>query len=603
MRPATFWKIIVVVTLGLFLIVNFIWPDDAFRTRTIDGDGRGYYDYLPTLFIYHTVDFKQAFNYEKANQPPGYLGHNFHEVNGIYINKFTVGTALMILPFFLIAHVLSPLFGLPADGYSLLYQYETALAALFWLWAGLFFLWKLLRSESIPDSIAFWLILFLGLGTNLLYYALVDVAFSHVYSFAAISAFLFFVRRLFMKFTVSRLAAAAFLFGWIVLIRPVNGLIIAAVPFMASNSDVLRLRLIELFGSLRNAGLAIGMFLLALLPQLLINYLQTGHPVIYGYKGEGFCFFYPHFIDFLLSYRKGWFVYTPLMLMVIPAWLALYKRSVYRFVAFGVFMFLLIIVFSSWWNWYYGDGFGMRPMVDFYALFALIIALWLKVLKPSAQKGVLILSLLLAGLNMVQTYQYFKGIIHVDSMTREAYRYLFLKTSDGYRNVVAPADEYYYGKLSEKPLLDSENNFEGKVAGWSVGGSLITNPGKPADHCLKMDSITEFSSSFQFDVDKPMVNKKLYLILRCRFYEPSENAALKGLFVVDIRDKNNELKFYKAFPVKKLPDGEAMKWTDSHIGILLPVLNRGDLVKSYIWNKEKQTFFIDNMEVSLYEIH
>ena len=197
MRPATFWKIIVVFTLGLFLIVNFIWPDDAFRTRTIDGDGRGYYDYLPTLFIYHTVDFKQAFDYEKANQPPGYLGHNFHEVDGIYINKFTVGTALMILPFFLIAHVLSPLFGLPADGYSLLYQYETALAALFWLWVGIFFLWRLLRSYRIPDKISFWIILLLVLGTNLLYYALVDVAFSHVYSFAAIAGFLYVVRKLY----------------------------------------------------------------------------------------------------------------------------------------------------------------------------------------------------------------------------------------------------------------------------------------------------------------------------------------------------------------------------------------------------------------------
>ena len=603
MRPKTFWVAVAGLTLLLFFTVNFVWPDDDFRIRTIDGDGRGYYDYLPTLLLYHTVDFKKTFEFEKANHPPGYLGHNFHKVNGVYINKFTVGTSLMMLPFFLVAHVLSPLLGLPADGYSLLYQYEIALAALFWLWVGLFFLWRLLKSYRISDNIGFGIMLFLITGTNLLHYALVDVAFSHVYSFAAIAAFLYSVRRLLTGFTLARLATAAFLFGWVVLIRPVNAMVLLAIPFLSFKPEVFKQLLIFTVSPVKNLVTALAMFALGIMPQLVINYLQTGNPVVYGYKGEGFYFLNPHITGFLFSYKKGWFVYTPLMLLLIPAVLSLYKRSLYVFITFGIFLLLLLYLFSSWWNWYYGDGFGMRPMVDYYALFALVIALWITKLKPVIRKWILVVSVLLAALNIVQTYQYFKGIIHVDSMNKQAYRYLFLKTSDKYRNVVAPADEFFYGKLSEKPLLISTNDFEGSTERWSKAGNIAVSKFRQEDHCLKMDDKTAFSSSFQFTADEQMADKRLYLIIKSEVLEPVENAALKALFVVDVHNDKGELKFYKAFPVKALPDTLTNKWTAAHKGVVLPLLNYGDRVKCYIWNKEKTRFFIDNMEVVLYEIY
>ncbi len=37
----------------------------------------------------------------------------------------------------LLAHLVSLISGLPADGYNPIYQYAVAFAALFWLWAGM----------------------------------------------------------------------------------------------------------------------------------------------------------------------------------------------------------------------------------------------------------------------------------------------------------------------------------------------------------------------------------------------------------------------------------------------------------------------------------
>ncbi len=602
-KPWWYWGSVLSVTLMMFLMVNFMWPDKEYRTRTIDGDGRGYYDYLPTLVLHGTVDFKQAFEHQKENQPPGYLGHNFHKVNGVYVNKFTVGTALMILPFFVIAHVLSPLFGFPADGYSLLYQYEVALAALWWLWVGLFFLIKLLKSYHIPDNVSFLVVLFLLTGTNLFHYAFVDVAFSHIYSFGVITAFLYVTRQLFLNFSIKRLTLAAFLLGWIVLIRPVNFLVVLIVPFFAPDLKSLREMTNRIFSSFKTWLVPVLFFLLAISPQLLINYLQTGNPVVYGYKGEGFYFFNPHLAGFLFGYKKGWFVYTPVMLLLIPALYGLFRKSKHHFWVFIGFLFILIYVFSSWWNWYYGDGFGMRPMVEYYSLFTVVIALWVISTRKYFKLFVLFIALLFSVLNMVQSYQYFVGIITPDSMTKKAYWHQFFKTSNEYRNVVGSSDEYFYGKLSGEPLLFSVNDFEHKQPGWSWEKSLDSSHYKSPVHALLFSKDKEFGGEYKQTLRKVSSGKRYYLKLTSFCFETIKNAALGALFVVDIRNESGVLKYYKGSELKRLPDKQVNRWWRAHAGYIMPPLKPGDQLKVYIWNKNKNRFYVDDFSVSLYEIY
>jgi len=599
----SFWSILLSVTILLFLMVNFVWPDGEYRERTIDGDGRGYYDYLPTLLINKTVDFKQAYEYEKAIQPLEYMGPNFHKIKDVYINKFPVGTALMILPFYLVAQITSLIAGLPADGYSIFYQYAVALAALWWLWVGIYYLRKLLKSYAISETTILLVALGLILGTNLLHHAFVDVAFSHVYSFAAITAFLYVSRRMLLTKGKRYVLVSAFLLGLIVLIRNVNGLAVLAVPLLADNRQVFKKRMDQLLGSVTTCLLIAMMFLLGILPQLIINYLQTDNPVFYGYRGEGFTFLHPHFVDFLFSFKKGWFVYTPFMLLLFPASASLWRKSKFHFWSFFFFLSVVVYVFSSWWNWYYGDGFGMRPMVDYYGLFALVIAWWMEKLKPMARTLVLVVIVLFSALNVIQTYQYSKGIIDVDSMTKEAYEYVFLRTSDRYRNVVGSGDESFYGKLTSRPLLKSINSFEVKPVGWSSPASIDTNIFKSLSRRFAFNKNVPYSSSFNFVFDTLISKNKLYLKLSLYYLEPTADAACEALYVVDIRDSLNKLRFYKAFRLKRLPDKEIRQWRRSYIGMVLPHLEQGDKVKVYCWNKALTRFNIDDFSVALYGIY
>ncbi len=600
-KSSIFWSTMLPVMLLLFLTVNFVWPDGSFRNKMVDGDGKGYYAYLPVMLLQHTVDFKQALNRERKNRPLEYSSHYFHRVGAVYVNKYSAGTALMILPFFLVAQVISPLVGLPADGYSVLYQYAVALAALWWLWVGLFFLRKLLKSYGVSERVTVWVVLLLLLGTNLFHYAFVEVAFSHVYSFAAITAFLWFLRLFFISKGKKYAFIAAFAFGMVVLIRPVNGMVVFAMPLLAENRQILKTRAVALLGSLKNVLLLSILFLLAISPQLIINYLQTGNLIVYGYRGEGFDFLHPRLGAFLFGFKKGWLIYTPVMLLLIPATIALWRRSKLFFYGFVFFLLMLIYIFSSWWNWFYGDGFGMRPMVDYYGLFALVIALWVDKLKPLVKGVLLLIVLLLSVLNIIQTYQYSKGIIHVDSMTREAYQYVFLRTSDKYRNVIGSADEYFYGKLSDQPLLSTTNTFEGHPTGWTESkhnDTLLFNSSKNS-YCF--DEEAPFSTSFNVVIDS-VLHHRTYLIASLYFFEPVENAAQKALYVVDVRDSTDNQKFYKAFKIKRVPDKVVHVWRKSHIGIVLPRLEKGDKIKVYCWNKALSTFNIDDFSIRLFPV-
>jgi hypothetical protein len=112
----------------------------------INGDGKGYYAYLPATFIYHDQPFNFIQKTEKKYYPESTRCDFRVNVKGKLVNKYFIGTALLWSPFFLLAHLLSHVLDLPLDGYVPLYQYSILIAAVFYLWLGLFYLRKLLVS-------------------------------------------------------------------------------------------------------------------------------------------------------------------------------------------------------------------------------------------------------------------------------------------------------------------------------------------------------------------------------------------------------------------------------------------------------------------------
>jgi hypothetical protein len=395
----------------------------------IESDGKGYYAYLPAVFIYNDLHFEF---FEQIEKQTYYNEHHYYDYRyapgGHVINKYYAGTALAMAPFFGIAHLLTVFSDYPADGYSTFYPKLINLAAIFYLFISLVFLSRLLKLYQVRNGFVTLILFAIVFGTNVFYYTVVEFSMSHIYSFAFVTIFLYCIKRYFLSGTSKFMVLSGLLLGIITLIRPVNILIILAVPFLAGNWPNLIDGMKQMFRKWPSLFLSILLFLIVFSIQLIIYKLQTGNFWVYSYGEERFYWGQPKIFAILFSYRKGLFLYTPLLLVSLVGFYFLWLKS--KFSTLSLFSFLAFItyVLSSWWMWYYGGSFSSRVYIEYFALFAVLLGLALEgFYHRLIRSSYIALIVLLSVICQIQTYQYRYYHIHWSDMNKEKYWEKFMR--------------------------------------------------------------------------------------------------------------------------------------------------------------------------------
>lgn len=392
----------------------------------IKADGKGYYAYLPAIFIYNDLSFSFFDSIEEKYPNPSTYYDYRAVCYGKTCNKYFAGTALAVSPFFLMAHFTTS--SDERDGYSKNYLIMVSIAAILYLWLGLFFLKKLLTCYTQNETLVSICLILVVFSTNLFYYAVNEPSMSHIYSFTFISIFLFYAKKYFQQPNFKYLLLLSFLLGIIILIRPVNILVLLALPFIADKWEIFKnglnylfKRYVMLFISFLIVGLVVGM-------QFFIYKIQTGHFFIDTYGEEAFNWLSPHPIDFLLSYKKGLFVYTPILFLSLLGLIVLFKKNRYKFYSVVLFLIVLIYALSSWWNWWYGGSLGTRVMIEYYSIFVLLLLIAVENSKKGVMR-IIFYSMLFCTLviSQIQTYQYRYYHIHWEKMDKEHFWKSFLR--------------------------------------------------------------------------------------------------------------------------------------------------------------------------------
>ena len=421
---------LLITIMTLTMLSEKHWKDEK---RVIEWDAISYYAYLPATFIYHDLSLSFADNYKGSHK---FIVWPDRGPEGKYVIKTSMGLSLLWTPFFLAGHAVAHLSGADTGGYSPPYKLFLLLSALFFLTVGLIYLRKILLASS-TDGVAALVIAAFVIGTNLFWYTLYQGTMSHVYSFALISAFIWYSMKWYGYDNIppSPSAAAALrlglLLGIITLIRPTNIIIVIFFLFYGvASAETLRRRIGELFLSYWQLAIIVSAAFLVWVPQLIYWKEMTGQWLYFSYgSDERFFFADPAIIQGLFSWRKGLFLYTPLMIMAFAGIIALWKRRSPHALPVTLFVPLNIYIIFSWWCWWYGGGFGQRAFIDSYVLMAVATA---ALLTPGmatrntgeikwTQRLTLAAFLLFTSLGILQNIQYYNGAIHWDSMTREAY--------------------------------------------------------------------------------------------------------------------------------------------------------------------------------------
>lgn len=364
MNQNAIWGLIAVSGI-IFLLSTYLFYHQNPDTLPIRSDGSGYYAYLPATFIYR--DFTFSFS-----QDPG-LQSGLVELNGNIINKYTMGTAILQLPFFLLAHILATPLGFKADGYSGIYQFFIIVAAFFYCLTGIYFVFKTL-SHFVCEKIALLTCALCLFATNLFHYATFDACFSHVYSFFLISVFVYIVIQ--YERTERRGWLLGLITGFIFLTRVPNCVVLFFYLFYGvKQMNDFPLRMKKIFSAKRLLPmLCVGGGVISL--HFLYVYSQTGLLSLNTYVNESFNWLHPEIWRVLFSLNKGILIWTPIW-FALPISIIWVKREAFKGtkLAINITMLTCLYVISSWWCWNYGGSYSLRPFVDLLPFGAITIAL------------------------------------------------------------------------------------------------------------------------------------------------------------------------------------------------------------------------------------
>jgi len=599
------------IFLGLFISIIVILNIPG---NILSWDVFGYYLYLPMTFIYHDLGIKNidvviSIINKYQNTSTFYQAS---QINGnLWVDKYSMGLAILYLPSFLIGHFFAWIGGYPVDGFSKPYQLSIYYGGLIYTLTGIFFLRKILI-RFFSEKLTFLVMLLILLGTNYYHDAVFSNAMSHIYIFTLYCMMIYYVIRWHETFKIKFIIGIAITSGLAILSRP-SEIVCLAIPVLWGVYDKksLKNKIALLFYHWKQIFLlAIIIFLIGL-PQLLYWKWITGKYLYMSYNnpGEGFEFLHPYIQEVLFSFRKGWYVYTPMMLFATIGFYNVYKMKKEIFWALFVFFILNIYIVSSWSCWWYAGSFGQRALVQSIAIMAIPLGFYIQkassgnILKRTVL--VLIFSFFIF-LNFFQTWQINHGIIDISRMTRAYYFKTFLKTKV---------------KEEDQKLLLVSRSYDGMETMPNVSEFDHTNLAKfnydePSDPDFKdcIDSTVHYSGKYSIKLDStkffsPTYRKafrsltdKEYAWIKVTAYicPTSDFSSNPASLVITFLHNGYNYKYYTLDLEKQ--NLKVGKWNKISAVYMTPeVRNINDKLAVYFWLRGSKPFYIDDLSIDLYE--
>jgi hypothetical protein len=591
--------------LGLLLMVfsaHFIDP----RERVLTWDVFGYYLYLPAQFVYddpHLEDNEWIQSvFEKYNPASTFYQVSSSEKHRVI--KYTSGVAILVSPFFFVAHLLATQLGFPADGFSRPYEFILTLGGLFWALIGLLFLYKILRTY-FNKSLSTILLLLIIVGTN--YYQLniyEDSLLSHNFLFSLYAILVYYTINWHNSQRISYSLIMGISFGFIALIRPTESIVIL-IPLLWTihdkNSLYQKLRLIK--KNYTHLLLFIIMSFVVLIPQMLYWKSATGSFLFYSYTdaGVGFEFLSPHIIKFLFSFRKGWFLYTPLMILATIGLIAMYKRNRSIFFSISIFIVLNIYIIASWSLWHYAGGsYSSRSIVPSYVLLALPLGYlykWILSRSKAIQIIFHFVLVLFVSLNLFQTWQFQNNILNRERMTREYYFRIFGKTK------VTEEDRKFLlvSRLAtgDEPQFN-RNDYKSKIIHFdSLVVSVADQELLPTDH-VKLDNTRRFTPAYKIKYKDMTQKYHAYIISTAEIFVPDSFTGELPMLVMSYHYKDKPYKYRTKSPNQAdIIPGEWNKFTMTYMTPEPRTPN--DELGVYFWYRGSKHAFVRNLAVTVFE--
>lgn len=602
------------IALLLSVIVVLFPPHNVFSY-----DVFGYYMYLPLGFKYHDLTI-QDYSLITGILNKYHASETFYQAlkwdNGTWVMRYPVGMSVLYSPFYFIADLIAPHTHYPADGFSRPYQLSILYGCLLYTLTGLYFIKRTL-TIFFNDVISALTLAGIALGTNYFFHVSVhgQGAMSHNILFSLYAIIVYLTIEWHRAFKARTIVCLALAIGFAALCRA-SEIISVLIPLLygVTNYPALKEKLALL--SRQRGQVIIFCLVLFSIGMIQFSYYKYAsgkfiiNPYAAGNPGEGFEFFHPHILEVLFSFRKGWFVYTPLMIFVSIGFWRLYKENKIMFTPVFIYTVLSFYIVASWSCWWYASSFGNRALVPHYAALSIPLGYFFShILKRNIKYLCLPLLALFIGLNLFQSWQMSVGILDSANMSRTYYFSTFLQTTP-------PAAEQrkllLRGKFnSDAEIFTREDSLTHQLS-YSLSENFEKTNGelKKERLCDTVKHSGNYSlltlagdEPYCLEIPHETLTKKSYTWVKASIWVYSSYPAdsLDAFFKIQMKHKGWIFKPSE----HKLNAGnfKAKHWNKLEYYFLTPddLRSTKDLVSICFVNRSPYFIFIDDMKIESYE--
>ncbi|MEI6821913.1 MAG: hypothetical protein WCL51_08240 [Bacteroidota bacterium] len=606
----------ILISFFIFSSHLYFYQNNYGWKNTLSWDVVAYYLYLPETIIHHDPGLTDQNNikqlYDKYN-----LSKTQYQIyklpNGNWSTMYSIGFAFLFLPFFLIGHIWALLSHYPPDGFSLPYQIAISNGVMIYIIAGIFVLRKLLK-KFFDDKVTSLVMIFLLLGTNYFHEAAIGGLMPHATLFTAFCLIIYLSIRWHETLSMKTAFGLGLLLGLTILARA-SSIFIVLFPllWMVYDKESLMNKIKLLSKNYKQ--ILIGLIGLCIFPifQLIFWKITTGKFFFNTYQvTPGFDWLNPQFSKLLLSYKKGWLLYTPMMIFALAGIYFVYKNNKNIRLSIILYTVSIIYLLACWGTWWGGGSMGHRYFVESYAVFCLPFGYFIQwfINRKYLKYVFIIVCSTFLFYNLFQTWQFNNWVFDGYSMTKDYYWKIFLKTN------VSKEDLKYKEIISEYISNDKFNNPEDYnkfTVGYLDFDSINTTNykldnldtsitySKPYSYKIKPDYV--YGPCFKLPFN--LLTKKGHVWLKISmWYYPVYSLKEAPVTLVAVLDHNNGQynERYTTWDLEKFPY-ELNKWNYISVTYLTPYpLSRDkDVIKIYPYLRGNKEIYIDNFQVVAYE--
>ncbi|HNZ79891.1 MAG TPA: hypothetical protein PK028_07910 [Bacteroidales bacterium] len=575
-------------------------------------DTFGYYIYLPARHIYHdpgihNFEWVKEINQKYNNTPTFY---QFSEgINGQKVIRFNRGISYLLAPGFYVGHAWAKLSGAPQDGFSKPYQQAI------WIWGMIFnllgfYLLKKILLRYFNDLTTGVTLIVLLLISNLYFFYGYGSDIPHVYLFTLNAALIWFTIHWHHHLKIWDAALIGLTLGMIAISR-ISEVLIVFIPLLwgVKNKETLKSKFSLFLNKWPHVLVAIIAGIIPLLSQIIYWKSVSGEYLYQTYNDPGSTLdlMNPRFFHTLLSFRKGWLIYAPVMILALWGIYKAFRKKEEWAWAILVYIALDIYVISSFTSLL---SYGWRAFLQSYVALVLpmgVFIQWMLSKKPLTIVGWCMILVILGVINIFQAWQINMGIIDGSRMTMKYYvsvfmkkhppenakKYLLVQRSATGREDLKETESYFnhvlkfYDFETPNPKLQSHID------------SIVSFSGR---YCLRLDSTIEFTPGLECTYGDISNRKWVWIRLSARVY-PAQPLEGSSVLLVTHAIRNGQAYKYTA---RKIADTlfhlKPNQWNYVWHDYMTPEpISAEDGIKSYIWNRNKNPVFVDDIRIEVFE--